>query len=216
MASGDENQTNDHNIQADKYFNIYPIWSNSNSLFHFRNSISESSKNNSTKCETIFQNKMPQILSDNEKKGDKLNKKHGGKKRNLAMICLAFLCALTSFNAVNNLQSSMDVDKNVRLHSLAILSGSSILSCFVFTIPLIYILGYKWTIIAGQIGILIYIAANIYSKTILLYLGKYISNKSTIKHMFVFSGNNSDIQVNKYFGVFNSLFHTGNIILYLA
>ncbi|CAF1199567.1 unnamed protein product [Adineta steineri] len=107
---------------------------------------------------------MPQILNDNEQKGDKSNKKHGDKKRNLAMVCLA------------------------------ILSGSSMLSCFVFTISLIYMLGYKWAIIAGQIGILIYTAANMYPKAVLLYPGKYISNKSTVKHMFVFGGNNSDIQ----------------------
>ncbi|CAF1467092.1 unnamed protein product [Adineta steineri] len=122
---------------------------------------------------------MIQISSDNSEKGDKSNKNRGGKKRNLSMICLTFLCAYTSFNAVANLQSSINIDKNVGLYSLAILSGGSILSSILFTTPLIYILGYKWTIVAGQIGILIYIAANMYPKAILLYPAQIWGNLIT-------------------------------------
>ncbi|CAF1364504.1 unnamed protein product [Adineta steineri] len=171
------------------------------------------------------------MSSDNEEKGGKSNKKGGGKKRNLSMICLAFLCIYTSFNAVNNLQSSINTDKNVGLYSLTILSAGSILSCFVFTIPLIYILGYKWTIVAGQIGILIYIAANMYPKAVLLYPVAAISGilratmwTSQSAYITVLgadeNGNDdSDVQVNKYFGIFYSIFQTaqiwGNLIVYV-
>ncbi|CAF1115018.1 unnamed protein product [Adineta steineri] len=170
------------------------------------------------------------MSSDNSEKGDKSNKNRGGKKRNLSMICLTFLCAYTSFNAVANLQSSINIDKNVGLYSLAILSGGSILSSILFTTPLIYILGYKWTIVAGQIGILIYIAANMYPKAILLYpvaaiSGIFCSAMWTTQSAYITvlgvdenRHDNSDIQVNKYFGIFYSVFETaqiwGNLITY--
>ncbi|CAF1509809.1 unnamed protein product [Adineta steineri] len=170
------------------------------------------------------------MSSDNSEKGGKSNKNRGGKKRNLSMICLTFLCAYTSFNAVANLQSSINIDKNVGLYSLAILSGGSILSSILFTTPLIYILGYKWTIVAGQIGILIYIAANMYPKAILLYpvaaiSGIFCSAMWTTQSAYITvlgvdenRHDNSDIQVNKYFGIFYSVFETaqiwGNLITY--
>ncbi|CAF1422833.1 unnamed protein product [Adineta steineri] len=170
------------------------------------------------------------MSSDKSEKGEKSNKNRGGKKRNLSMICLTFLCAYTSFNAVANLQSSINIDKNVGLYSLAILSGGSILSSILFTTPLIYILGYKWTIVAGQIGILIYIAANMYPKAILLYpvaaiSGIFCSAMWTTQSAYITvlgvdenRHDNSDIQVNKYFGIFYSVFETaqiwGNLITY--
>jgi hypothetical protein len=97
------------------------------------------------------------------------------KKKNLAIICLIFICVFTSSNAVNNLQSSINVEGDAGLYSLAFLAAGSIIACLLFTTPLIFIFGYKWTIVAGQVAILAYVAANMYPIAELLYPGKCIN-----------------------------------------
>jgi uncharacterized BrkB/YihY/UPF0761 family membrane protein len=72
------------------------------------------------------------------------------KKKNLAIICLLFVCVFTSSNAVNNLQSSINVVDDVGIYSLAFLAAGSMLASLFLTIPVIFIFGYKWTIAAGQ------------------------------------------------------------------
>jgi hypothetical protein len=104
------------------------------------------------------------------------NKKHTsrkGKKKNFLIISLAFVCVFTSSNAVNNLQSSINVVGDVGLYSLTFLTAGSMFASLLLTTPLIYIFGYKWTIMAGQIAMLAYIAANLYPIAALIYPGRY-------------------------------------------
>jgi hypothetical protein len=54
--------------------------------------------------------------------GKKENKQKG-KRKNLAVICLAFVCVYTALNAVSNLQSSVNKDQDIGLRSLAIASA---------------------------------------------------------------------------------------------
>lgn len=110
-------------------------------------------------------NKLKEVEVRNVPMGK--SKKH--EKKNLAIICLAFVCVFTSSNAVNNLQSSIHVDGDVGLYSLAFLTAGSMFASLLLTTPLIYIFGYKWTIVAGQVAILAYIAANLYPIAALLY-----------------------------------------------
>lgn len=95
------------------------------------------------------------------------------RRRNLACISFAFLCVYTSFNAVNNLQSSVNMDKDIGLHSLGLISVASILTCFCLAVPIIYLCGNKWTIISGQVSVLIYVATNMYPQAASLYPSKF-------------------------------------------
>lgn len=96
-----------------------------------------------------------------------------GKRRNFAMICLAFTCVYTALNAISNLQSSINTDQDIGLRSLAISSSGAIVACLLLTTPLVYIFGYKWSIVLGQVGIIAYVAANMYPKAVLMYPSKY-------------------------------------------
>jgi hypothetical protein len=107
----------------------------------------------------------------NEKTGLSPEARHRRMKKNFVILCLAFVLLYTSYNAVANLQSSIHPDKGVGLYSLAINSGSSVLSYLIFTIPIIFVGGYKWTIVAAQIGFLLFILGNIYPKAWLLFPG---------------------------------------------
>lgn len=98
------------------------------------------------------------------------NNKNSSKK-NFFIISITFILVYTSYNAVTNLQTSINIDKNIGLYSLAVISGCSVLSCIILTNPLIVFTGYKWTIFIAQIGFILFIAANIYPKGWLMYPG---------------------------------------------
>ena len=94
-------------------------------------------------------------------------------KKNFTVLSLTFILVYTSYNAVTNLQSSINIDKTTSLYSLGVISGCSILSYFFLTNPIIFVFGYKWTIFLAQIGFILFIAANIYPKAWLMFPGKH-------------------------------------------
>jgi hypothetical protein len=71
--------------------------------------------------------------------------------KNLFVICTAFLLQFTSFNAMGNLQSSLNTEANVGVNSLSIIYAFLILSSIFLPHPLIAIFGLKWTIVISQI-----------------------------------------------------------------
>ncbi|UJR16582.1 hypothetical protein I4U23_003482 [Adineta vaga] len=152
-------------------------------------------------------------------------------KTNFAILCITFVLVYTSFNAVTNLQSSIHSHKNVGYYSLAIISGCTVFSCLFITNPLIFLCGYKWTIVLAQFAFLLYIAANVYPKIWIIYpasvicglfkagfwtaLSAYISDLSIVGE----NGHVQDAVVNKYFAIFFSTFQTaqiwGNLVTYI-
>lgn len=94
-----------------------------------------------------------------------------GKKRNFSMICVAFFCMFVSFSAVTNLQWSINADGNVGLYSLAMVTSVIVFFSLFLSTLLMYILGYKWNIVGGQVAVLGYMAANMYPKAVLMYSG---------------------------------------------
>ncbi|CAF1115048.1 unnamed protein product [Adineta steineri] len=173
-------------------------------------------------------------MSDDKKHMDTNNKnKKGGTKRNFIMICFAYTCATTSLNAVVNLQSSLNTDKDVGLNSVAITYGASLVTCLLFTTPLGYIFGYKWSIIGGQFGIMVYVASNMYPKQWLMYSTAIICGSlracfSMAQNSYVTAlandesenDDDAEIKTRKYFGIFFTAFQSaqiwGNLISYLV
>ncbi|CAF3820381.1 unnamed protein product [Adineta steineri] len=159
--------------------------------------------------------------------------KKGSTKRNFIMICFAYTCATTSLNAVVNLQSSLNTDKDVGLNSVAITYGASLLTCIFLTTPLGYIFGYKWSIVGGQFGILVYVASNMYPKQWLMYSTAIICGSlracfSMAQNSYVTAlandesenDDDAEIKTRKYFGIFFTAFQSaqiwGNLISYLV
>ncbi|CAF1420651.1 unnamed protein product [Adineta steineri] len=157
-------------------------------------------------------------------------RRRGGTKRNLLIISLAYTCAFTSFDAVTNLQSSLNSSDDVGLHSLVVFYGVSILACLFFTTPLMHIFGYKWSIFGGQIGMIGYIAASMYPKQWLLLPMSAISgilhasmstaHDSYITLLAVDKSDNDEVdeKVTKYYSIFLIAYQStqiwGNLVSY--
>jgi hypothetical protein len=92
-------------------------------------------------------------------------------RKNFIVITLAFILVFTAYNGVINLQSSINNDNNIGLYALAINSAASILACLFVTNFLMFIWGYKWTMVASQIAFLLFILANMYATEWLMYPG---------------------------------------------
>jgi hypothetical protein len=103
------------------------------------------------------------------------NVSHARRRKNFTVLCVTFMLVYTSYNAITNLQSSIHSDKTVGYYSLAIISGCSVFSCLFLTNPLVFLAGYKWTIVLAQFAFLFYIAANIYPVVWIIYPGKTIT-----------------------------------------
>ncbi|CAF3554316.1 unnamed protein product [Rotaria sp. Silwood1] len=71
--------------------------------------------------------------------------------KNLFVICMAFLLQFTAFQAMSNLQSSLNTEANVGVNSLSIIYASLIISSIFLPHPIIAMLGLKWTIVVSQI-----------------------------------------------------------------
>ena len=71
--------------------------------------------------------------------------------KNLLVLGVAFLLQFTSFNAMENLQSSLNTEANVGVNSLSIIYAFLIFSSIFLPHPLIAILGLKWTLVISQI-----------------------------------------------------------------
>ncbi|CAF3785694.1 unnamed protein product [Adineta steineri] len=158
--------------------------------------------------------------------------KRGGTKRNFGMICFAYICAFTSLQAVSSLQSSINTDKDVGLNSVAIAGAASLVTCLLFTTPLGYIFGYKWAIVGGQFGIMVYVASNMYPKQWLMYSTAIIcgslracmsmaqSSYVTVLANDESENDDAEIKTRKYFGIFLAAYQSaqiwGNLISYLV
>ena len=71
--------------------------------------------------------------------------------KNLIVLCVAFLLQFTAFNAIGNLQSSLNTEADVGVNSLSIIYAFLVFSSIFLPHPLIAILGLKWTIVISQI-----------------------------------------------------------------
>ncbi|CAF0850411.1 unnamed protein product [Adineta steineri] len=158
--------------------------------------------------------------------------KRDSTKRNFGMICFAYICAFTSLQAVTSLQSSINTDKNVGLNSVAITYGTSLVTSLLFTTSLGYIFGYKWSIVGGQFGILVYVASNMYPKQWLMYstaiiCGSLRACMSMAQNSYVTAlandeseNDDAEIKTRKYFGIFLTAYQSaqiwGNLISYLV
>ncbi|CAF0915311.1 unnamed protein product [Adineta steineri] len=152
--------------------------------------------------------------------------KRGGTKRNFGMICFAYICAFTSLQAVSSLQSSINTDKDVGLNSVAIAGAASLVTCLLFTTPLGYIFGYKWAIVGGQFGIMVYVASNMYPKQWLMYSTAIIcgslracmsmaqSSYVTVLANDESENDDAEIKTRKYFGIFLAAYQS--VVLFIA
>ncbi|CAF4123952.1 unnamed protein product [Adineta steineri] len=178
---------------------------------------------------------MVEQVEQNENTNNGDEKK--GAKRNFIMICLAYVCSYTSLNAVISLQSSINTDANIGLYSLAIMYGSSLITSLFFTTPIGYIFGYKWSIVSGQFGAMIYVASNMYPKQWLMFSTAVICGifracmfMAQEAYVSILAGGGSedddnddddnDTKNRKYFSIFFSAYQSaeiwGNLISYIV
>jgi hypothetical protein len=184
---------------------------------------------------------MTNSPDESEANNEAGNQRQGGKKKNLAVISFAFLGVFTAYNSVSNLQSSLNIDEDVGLNSLALFSSGGMIASLFLTTPIIFLFGYKWSIVAGQVALLAFAAANIYPHAALLYPSKcriicLIYTKGSCYLVSAIGGiflatmwtsqsayitvlgtdenkkDDDETKVNRYFGIFFSIYQTGKII----
>ena len=84
--------------------------------------------------------------------------------KNVLVVSLAFLLLFTSFQSLQNLQSSLNKDANLGLISLIIIYASLILSCMFVPPAMIGRLGCKWTLVISMACYSAFTAANYYPR----------------------------------------------------
>lgn len=163
---------------------------------------------------------------------------HQRRKKNLLIISFAFLGVFTAYNGVTNLQSSLNAAEGVGLNSLALLAFGGMFASLLLVTPIISVCGFKWSIVAGQVALLAFVAGNIYPRPLLLYPSKckrislmysktvyclvsaiggifratmWTSESAYITVLSTDENQKDDDQskVGKYFGIFFSIYQTG-------
>ena len=84
--------------------------------------------------------------------------------KNVVVVSFAFLLLFTSFQSLQNLQSSLNEEGNLGLISLIIIYTSLIVSCMFIPPALIGRLGCKWTLAVSMACYAAFIAANYYPR----------------------------------------------------
>ena len=146
--------------------------------------------------------------------------------KNLFVIGLAWFFLFTAFQAMANLQSSLNSDEGLGTASLSTIYITLVVSCLFLPPIMIENLGLKWTIVASQFTYLLFIAANIYPKwyflipsAVLLGIGAgplwtakctYLTEIAGFYSLI--SGELNEIVVNRFFGIFFSMFQLSQII----
>ncbi|UJR26005.1 hypothetical protein I4U23_007351 [Adineta vaga] len=175
---------------------------------------------------------------ENSKEIDKDNGSSPPKKwkiwKNLFVICLAWILLFTAFQGIANLQSSLNVEGDVGMNSMAIIYAFLIFSSALLPHPMMSVFGMKWTIVICQFGYLAFIAANLYAVPALMYpasvllglagaplwtsQGAYVTQIGMLNAES--KGKQSATGVTQFFGIFFACFQTsqiwGNLISYLV
>ncbi|CAF0718316.1 unnamed protein product [Adineta steineri] len=114
--------------------------------------------------------------------------------------------------------------------------GSSLITSLFFTTPIGYIFGYKWSIVSGQFGAMIYVASNMYPKQWLMFSTAVICGifracmfMAQEAYVSILAGGGSedddndddnDTKNRKYFSIFFSAYQSaeiwGNLISYIV
>lgn len=146
--------------------------------------------------------------------------------KNLIIISFAWVLLFTAFQSMANLQSSLNNDQDLGTKSLSTIYFTLVLSCILIPPFIIDKYGLKTTIIISQFTYLLYIAANIYPNYKILIpaaalLGLGAGPLWTAKCYYVtelacyyslLSKETSEIVVNRFFGIFFSMFQFSQII----
>ena len=146
--------------------------------------------------------------------------------KNLFVIGLAWFLLFTAFQSMANLQSSLNSDAGIGTLSLSTIYITLVVSCFFLPPIMISNLGIKNTIVTSQFAYLVFIAANTYPKWYTLIpsavlLGIFAGPLWTAKCTFLteiagfyanISGENSEVVVNRFFGIFFAMFQMSQIV----
>ena len=127
----------------------------------------ENGVSNTTRTDHAVKNKEPILVQSNFTI-----------MKNVVVVSFAFLLLFTSFQSLQNLQSSLNKDGNLGLISLIIIYTSLIVSCMFIPPALIGRIGCKWTLAVSMACYAAFIAANYYPRWYTLgftsvLLGKY-------------------------------------------
>ena len=150
--------------------------------------------------------------------------------KNFVVLSCGWVCLFTAFNAITNLQTSLNREGGVGVDSLATIYSVQILSCMFLPDFFISRLGCKWTISVTMCGYTLYMAANFYAvKATMIPAAVFLglcsaplwSAKGTAMTQLAVwyagvTGQDSSGIINNFFGIFFMFHHStqiwGNLI----
>lgn len=149
--------------------------------------------------------------------------------RNVLILSVVFLLNFTSFRSMQILQSTgVFMDDNVWTIGLLSTFGSLLLACLFLSSLMFNHLGYKWCIVISIIPYGLYMIASMYPTkvtiiptsvfvglgTALLWPAKcsYLTEASI--QFADWSGEDADVVINRFFGIFFFAYQTGEMLIY--
>ncbi|XP_028401831.1 protein unc-93 homolog A-like [Dendronephthya gigantea] len=145
--------------------------------------------------------------------------------KNVVVVSFAFLLLFTSFQSLQNLQSSLNKDANLGLISLIVIYASLIVSCMFIPPAVIGRIGCKWTLAASMACYAAFIAANYYPRwytlgftSVLLGFGAAPLWSSKCAYLtttaMAYAKNNNqdqDTVITRFFGIFFMIFQSAQV-----
>ncbi|XP_036359536.1 protein unc-93 homolog A-like [Octopus sinensis] len=145
--------------------------------------------------------------------------------KNALVLSFGFLFLFTSFQALMNLQSTLNQEADVGLISTAVIYAALILSCLFLPPPIISLLGCKWTVALSMVTYTIYVAGNFYPKmwtmvivSAIVGLGAaplWSAKCAYLTEIGIWYSKwkniDSDSSINHFFGVFFMIFQSSQI-----
>ena len=83
--------------------------------------------------------------------------------KNVILISVSFLCVFTAISGLAQLQSSLHRTNGMGVITISVMNASKLLSSMFLPKIVITLVGHKWTITAGFLGCIVWIAANGYA-----------------------------------------------------
>jgi len=140
--------------------------------------------------------------------------------KNVIIISVAFLFNFNAFQGLSRLQSTLNRVEGMGVITLSTLYATLIISCMFLPKLMIRFVGHRWTIVVSFLGYIVYIAANGYAvwgtmTTASVLVGLCAAPLWTAQcsyftviaqHYQRLTGQNSDVVVSRFFGLFFMFF----------
>ena len=158
-----------------------------------------------------------------KRKEDKRNKLKSLK--NIILLSLSYFFQYSALNGLNNLQSSLNSEKNLGITAMLLTSVVFTISCLFLPMIMTKYVGYKWSIIGANISITVFTIANFYPRFYTLLPAAFLSGLGqciqwTLQGSFIAqlasiyskaTKKTQEVSLVRFYGIFLMIFQLRNL-----